>query len=658
MFFFEKKNQKTFGRWRTPAGDRKRQRIKVFCFFSSEKRTFLFLLWLILVLSPACHAQIIDALHAHDWPRAQALAAADPDPIAQKLVTFARLLTPDAATAAEIGAFMAANPVWPDQANLRHALAVAIAHNPDQAAVLADCAAYRPGLDSALLRCADAERQAGHGDAARNLAQRAWIDGVRDAGAEADFLKGWSGVLTPEVEWRRFEVLDWANDPAAARQAGRLDPAHQALAAARLAFQHRDKRALDFLPAIPEALRADPALLLEQARWLRITDADAAALALWRGAVAPAESKAPADHRASFWTERDRLARAIVAQDVAGAAYLADDPDAVPDQKPESLFLSGWIALERQHDAAGALKKFDALAALSHSLITQARAWYWTGRAESGDAAKDAYRRAAAFPTTYYGQLAIEALGGRDAVDTAIQQAADPAITPEQEKAYSSTDMVHAATTLVRWKDASWGRQFLLTQAQHAPDAAGFAFAARTALSLGMPDIAVQTARFAGREGVALPHVGYPAPFAPPPGTDAPLILGLMRQESSFDAGIVSGAGAVGLMQLMPATARQIAGRGQPAPDLKNPDENMRLGIAYFQALLAQFGGVRPYAIAAYNAGPHRAHAWVTDTGDAAASGQAADMIDWIEEIPYGETRNYVQRVLENSRIYAAHAAR
>jgi soluble lytic murein transglycosylase len=131
-----------------------------------------------------------------------------------------------------------------------------------------------------------------------------------------------------------------------------------------------------------------------------------------------------------------------------------------------------------------------------------------------------------------------------------------------------------------------------------------------------------------------------------------------MRQESSFDAGIVSGAGAIGLMQLMPATARQITGRGQPAPDLKNPHENMRLGIAYFQGLLAQFGGVRPYAIAAYNAGPHRARAWVTDNGDAAASASAADMIDWIEEIPYGETRNYVQRVLENSRIYAAHAAR
>ena len=610
-----------------------------------------------------CHAQpapIIQAMHDHDWPRAQTLAAADPDPIARKIVSFARLLTPDAATAAEIGAFIAANPDWPDQPGLRHALGDAIAHNPDPATARADCTAYRPTLDTAKLRCADADRQAGDADAARDLAGRAWIDGVRDETAEQDFLKTWSSVLSPEIQWRRFDALDWSHDPAAARQAGRLDAAHRALAAARLAFQRKDPRALDFVPAIPEILRSDPALLLEQARWLRITDADAAALALWRGAAMDAEKRAAPDHRAAFWTERDRLARAILPQDVEGAASLAGDPEAGPDQMPDSLFLSGWIALQRQHDAPRALQKFDALAALSHSLITQARAWYWTARAATGDAAKDADRRAAAFPTTFYGQLAIEALNGAPALAAAIRQAADPAIPAGREAAFNATEMVHAATTLVRWNDVKWARQFLLTQAQHTTDPAGFALAARMAVSLGMPEIAVQTARLAGRQGVALPHAGYPAPFTPPPETDAPLILGLMRQESSFDTGIVSGAGAVGLMQIMPATARQIAGRHGPAPDLKDPGENMRLGIAYFQDLLQQFDGVQPFAIAAYNAGPHRAQVWVAANGVAPAdtkNGLTAGMIDWIEQIPYAETRNYVQRVLENTQIYAAHAA-
>jgi soluble lytic murein transglycosylase len=622
-----------------------------------QKRTACFLCLLLWAGVAQAESPILDAMHAHDWPRAESLAAREPDPIAQKLVTFARLLTPGAASAAEIGAFLAAHPTWPDAVNLHHRLADAIVADADQATALADCETYKPGLDTALLRCAAAELAAGHDAAARNLAQRAWIDGVRDPAAEQAFLAAWPKVLTPDVQWRRFDVLDWANDPAAGRQVARLDGGHRAEAAARLAFAHRDPRALDFLPSVPENLRSDPALLLEQARWLRLTDADSAALALWRGAASAAEARIEAEHRVAFWGERDRLARAVLAQgDVAGAYYLADDANAAGDQLPDALFLAGWIALERQHDAARALQKFDALQAVSHSVITQARAWYWVGRATTGDAASDAYRRAAAFPTAYYGQLAIAQWKGADAVAQAILQASDPVIPAGQAKVLAGTEMVRAATLLVGWGDPHWARQFLLQQSKAATTPAAFAFAARRAAALGLRDVSVQTARFAGRQGVALPQVGWPAPFdppaGPPPGVDPALVLGLMRQESSFDPGIVSYAGAVGLMQLMPATARQVAGRG--AFDLKSPDANMRLGVAYFEKLLAAFGGARACAIAAYNAGPHRARLWVEANGDPGPASGTPAAIDWIEQIPFAETRNYVQRVLENTAIYAA----
>jgi soluble lytic murein transglycosylase len=602
----------------------------------------------------AAPAPIVLAMRAHDWPLAQSLAA--PDPIAQKIVTLARLLTPDAASAAEIGEFLAANPAWPDQADLRHRLADAITNDPDQATTLADCEKYKPGLDTALLRCAEAERQAGRAAIARALAQRAWIFGTRDAQAESAFLSAWPGAVTPDVQWRRFDTLDWANDPAAGRQVARLDAVHHAQAVTRQAFQHRDPAALDALAGVPVAQRADPTLLFEQARWLRATDADAAALALWRAAAAAAESRAPADRRAAFWTERDRLARATLATgDADGAYFLADDANAGADQAPDSLFLAGWIALQRQHDTARALAKFQALQAVSHSLITQGRAWYWLGRASAGEPARQAYLHAAGYPTTYYGQLAMLRISGAAAIPAAIQQAADPAISPDQAKAFASTELVRAATLLSGWGDPHWARQFLLRQSQAAADAASFALSARAAGGLGLPDVSVQTARFAGRQGIALPRLGWPAPFDPPaaPGVEPALILGLMRQESSFDPDITSAAGAVGLMQLMPATARQIAGPGQGTPDLKNPDTNMQLGIAYFAGLVRQFNGTRPYAIAAYNAGPRRARAWIAANGDASAAGQDA-MIDWIEQIPFAETRNYVQRVLENTAIYAA----
>ena len=592
-------------------------------------------------------------MHDHDWPRAQSLAAHEPDAIAQKLVTFARLLTPGAATAPEIGDFLAANPLWPDAGPLRHRLADAIAAETDP---LHDCRVYDPGQNTALVACAGAERDAGHVDRAHDLAQRAWITGLRDASAEMAFLHDWPSAATPDANWRRFDAMAWARDPGASRQIAVLDAGHAAAATARLAFAHQDPGALDALAAMPESLRADPTLLLEQARWLRATNALAAALAIWRGAVAVAEPLAAAERRAAYWAERDRLARALLAAgDTSGAYFLADDVNVSADQAPDALFLAGWIALQRQHDPARALAKFQTLQALSHSLITQSRAWYWIGRASMGDAARQAYLRAAAFPTTYYGQLAIAQAQGAASIAPAIRAAIDPAIPADQAGAFDKTEMVRAATTLVAWDDPHWARQFLLRQAQAANDAASFALVARTALHLGLPEIAVQTARLAGRQGVALPRTGWPAPFDPPSGADAPLELGLMRQESSFDAGIMSGAGAIGLMQLMPATARQIGGGGVSTQDLKNPAENMRLGTLYFDGLLSQFGGVKPYAIAAYNAGPRRARAWIDANGDP-GNADAAAMIDWIEQIPFAETRNYVQRVLENAAVYGARA--
>ena len=636
VFVFEKKKQKTFVR-----------------LLMNKSFLVLFFKKGLLFSSASASSPIIQAMHDHDWPRAQALASHEPDAIAQKLVTFGRLLTPGAATAPEIGAFMAANPIWPDAAPLRHLLANAIAAEPDK---LHDCRAYTPAQDTALLACAAAERASGRASVATDLAQRAWIAGLRDAEAESAFLHDWPDAATQDTNWRRFDAMAWARDPAAARQIGRLDAGHAAAATARLAFAHADPAALDDLASVPEPLRGDPTLLLEQARWLRATNAQAAALATWRAAVAGAEARASADRRPAYWTERDRLARAILATgDAPGASFLADDASAAGDQAPDALFLAGWIALQRQHDPARALAKFQALQALSHALITQSRAWYWIARASAPDAAHAAYTRAAAFPTTYYGQLSITQAQGAAGIAPAIRAASDPAIPAEQATAFAATDMVRAASLLVAWDDPHWARQFLLRQAQGADDAASFALVARTALRLGLPDVAVQTVRLAGRHGVMLPHTGWPDPFDPPAGPDAALALGLMRQESSFDPGIVSGAGAIGLMQLMPGTARQIGGGGVSTQDLKSPAENMRLGTLYFENLLSQFGGVRPYAIAAYNAGPHRVRGWLDANGDPGQA-DAAAMIDWIEQIPFPETRNYVQRVLENAAIYAARA--
>jgi len=231
----------------------------------------------------------------------------------------------------------------------------------------------------------------------------------------------------------------------------------------------------------------------------------------------------------------------------------------------------------------------------------------------------------------------------------------DPAWTPDEALAFSGGELARAAELLVAWGEARRARAFLLRLGELAPDARTRSLVAALALRLAEPDVAVAAARLAGRAGSMLPHDGWPVDVPGDVGEDGAsgvergVVLGFARQESSFDPDAVSPSGARGLMQLMPATAQEVAHRlglaASTAALTADPALNVRLGSAYLAGLLGRTGGVLPYAAAAYNAGPTRLREWLA-AGDPAAGG--GDMIDWIEMIPAGETRNYVQRVIEN----------
>ena len=365
---------------------------------------------------------------------------------------------------------------------------------------------------------------------------------------------------------------------------------------------------------------------------------------------------------AAFWTERNLLARRLLRDgDAAGAYALAAQHGRItPDQMLDAEFLAGFIALRRLNDPAAATRHFTALADLSKAAITQGRAHYWLGRAAvaAGGDPKPEYERAAAWVTTFYGQLAALALGD-DAAALArrINALHDPAYTRDQVLAFTDREVVRAAAMLVAWNDPHRARPFLLRMDELAPDPADRTLTARFALRLGLPDTAVFVARRMGRDGLALPEAGWPIAADPPDGTvDASVALGLIRQESSFDIGAVSPSGARGLMQLMPLTAQAVAkqiGTATSLPTLtSDPAHNMRLGTAYLREMLDRFDNSLPLAVAAYNAGPHRVDQWLPENGDPRVG--PIDMLDWIELIPINETRNYVQRVLENVVIYRA----
>jgi soluble lytic murein transglycosylase len=413
--------------------------------------------------------------------------------------------------------------------------------------------------------------------------------------------------------------------------------------------------------AVPLPQRADPALFLDLARYLRRVGRDEEAVALWKAQGNAAEKAAPAARRAQFWDERNLMARRRLRQgDDAGAYALAAGHAQQGEALMDAEFLAGFIALRRLQDAGAATGHFRTLAGVSRSAITQGRALYWLGRAAPGETERRAaFTQAAAWTSTFYGQLAALALDG-DAKAFAARMAAkrDPQADAAQALDLAGRELARAAALLVAWGEKRRAAPFLLQLYEVSPDAPDRALAARLAAGLGLTETAVAIARRAGRDGVMLPETGWPVlQGVPAQPVEPAMALAIIRQESNFDAAAVSHAGARGLMQLMPGTAVAVAkGLGLAAPPLPaltgDPALNMKLGTTYLRGLLDQFDANLALAAAGYNAGPRRVVEWLGMNGDPRVPG--TDILDWIELIPFSETRNYVQRVVENTVIYRA----
>jgi soluble lytic murein transglycosylase len=674
----------------------------------------LYAVSLVVASAPAAGADDIATLIRNDqWAEAAAAAERLPDPVAIKLVTYYRMLAPGAASASEISDFIGQNPDWPAQPVLEARRDAAIAAEPDDDTAAALCRNVTPKAASALARCAGPLAAAGATDSAAAVARAAWIAGITDATSEGEFLDRWGSVITADDQWARFGRLvagssgggaagsghngnnhgatghagnvhngngahhkggahngngetNGANHGGSAfeRQIERLSPDRKQLAAARLALRRDAPDAESRVAALSDADRDDPSLLLDRARYLRRAGQDEAALALWTAHGAAAQRAAPAEQAAAFWSERNQLARRRLRDgDPAGAYILAAEQG--PGDVESSLdaeFLAGFIALRKLNDPAKASEHFRKLVTLSRAAITQGRAHYWLGRAAAAahsDPVPD-YRRAATWPTTYYGQLAAMALGGdSEQLDARIAKLRDPEWDREQVLAFAGREVTRAAMLLVSWGEMRRARVFLQRIDEISPGVADRSIAARLALGLGMTDQAVTLARHAGRDGVMLPVSGWPIPFEPRGDAAEPaMTLGVIRQESNFDPEALSGAGARGLMQLMPATAatmaRQLALHKPVSTLVEDQETNVVLGANYLRAMLDAFGGSAPLAFAAYNAGPGHVEEWLGANGDPRSANGLDAMIDWIELIPFNETRNYVQRVIENVVIYRA----
>jgi soluble lytic murein transglycosylase len=259
---------------------------------------------------------------------------------------------------------------------------------------------------------------------------------------------------------------------------------------------------------------------------------------------------------------------------------------------------------------------------------------------------------AADYPEYFYGQLALERLG-RPLPAFTGRPTAQP--TAAERAAFQADPLVQAVRSTARGgTDWRTQRYFFSALADKAQTEAQMALVAQLAQELNLPELGVVVGRTAPEKGLTtFTQTGFPV-VATPPGADYTMVHAIARQESEFDINRVSHAGATGLMQLMPGTAREQAGKlgmNYLSANLStDPQYNIQLGDAYFARMMDYYGGSYPLAVAAYNAGPGNVNKWLRANGDPRTG--EIDWLKWIEQIPIFETKNYVQRVLENAVVY------
>ncbi|HYC05521.1 MAG TPA: lytic transglycosylase domain-containing protein [Azospirillaceae bacterium] len=550
-------------------------------------------------------------------------------------------------------AFLAANPDWPNQAAIRRNAENRMPSLPAPE-VLAWFEKYPPLTTGGLFRHVDALLAAGQSEKALAMVRDRYVNGALGPQEERDFRAQYVSLLRPQDHWARLDRLVWDGDEAGARRLMPLvDPGRQALAQARLALANEAGGAEGLLNRVPAELQTDPGLLYERTRWRRKRDMDAAALDIL---LKPPATLGRAE---AWWTEQHIMARRLIERGDHERAYRVAAAHAVKEGLgfAQAEFLAGWLSLRFLKKPQQALEHFTKLYEGSGSPISKSRGAYWAGRAAESlgnpEQAKQWYKLAGDHGSTFYGMLAADKLAVP--VAQVIPKPAPP--TPEAKKAFDRRELVRATRMLERIVGANDERVqlFLRKMSNDAKNAEQYQLVGDLARDLGLRKLSVDIARQALQDGVVLVDAGYPLlSTKPPPGPEAALVHALIRQESSFDPKAVSTAKAMGLMQLMSPTAKQIAGRiGLKHSDAKltaDPDYNVRVGSVYLQSLLERYGGSYVLAIAAYNAGMGRVSGWLKEFGDPRAPG--VDVIDWIETMPIYETRNYVQRVLENVQIY------
>jgi len=552
-----------------------------------------------------------------------------------------------------VAAFAQAYPDFPNQVWLRRRFEDALLYERRPAPfVRAFFAREKPVTSSGKIALALAFRADGLNEDGDELVREAWHNDNLNRELEARILDLFKDTLTTADHRYRMEHFlakdAWETARRAASYAG---DGYDALVKARQAVDTRSRTAEKLVEAVPANLKQDTSWLFSRVQFLRRAEKDGEAARLMAELTRDPARLVDGDQ---WWVERRLVARKLLDEGDPKAAYavVVGHGATSAEKRIEAEFLSGWIALRRLGDPAGARRHFDRAAGIAGQPISLARAAYWQGRAAEAAGrlaeAKGFYEAAARHGITYYGQLAAAKLG-----------AAELAFRPAAGRGAPPKPMADAVAFAYEAGFRELGFPLAVDFARGSTDEAEMEDVAAILADNGDAKAVLTLGKLATQRGRALDEAAFPTigiPAFDPVGknpVEPAMVHAIARQESMFDPNAGSPVGARGLMQLMPGTASATAKKAgltyEPAR-LLEPRYNAQLGAAHLGDLMEDYRGAFILVFAAYNAGPGNVRKWIAAHGDPRQPD--VDPIDWVELIPFAETRNYVQRVMENLQVY------
>lgn len=604
-------------------------------------------------------AQVIELVRKDKPADATQLEASIADPVARKLAEWIILRSDDNGAPAErYRAFLNENPSWPSQALLKRRGEGALWDDKrDDATVLAFFGSDQPLSAKGKFVLARAMLARGDRKTAERLVRDAWRNDSMSPDTEEAALEQFGSLLNGGDTKARMDMLLYpsSNAESGMRAAKRLGAGHVALAKARIAVNKKASNTKALLEAVPKDLRSDPLYILSHAQWLRREEKFPEAAQVIQTAPRDPARLVNADE---WWIERRLLARKLMDIGDHRTAYAVARDAALPARdiyKTEQEFTAGWIALRFLNDPNLAAQHFARIGTDTVNPTALARAGYWQGRAAEAAGrtqdARTAYESAAAQSTSYYGQLARAKL---KLPQIALND------TPGRSRLGDKLEVVRAVELLYALDESDLAIPIfsemgeradmdallaLCEVAQRNDDARAMLIAGKAALNRGMPF-----------DFYAFPVSGIPPFKEIGPEVEKAIVFAIARQESAFNPTVVSPANAYGLMQVTAGAGKYVTKKYGGTFDLNrlktDPAYNAMLGAAELGGLIEDYRGSYILTFAGYNAGRGSVRKWLERYGD--PRDPKVDAVDWVEQIPFAETRNYVQRIMENVQVYRA----